>query len=134
MTKQSSLGGVDLSKFNFKWQPWASLQAFSSAFFIFIGAVISIWYPSKIFMIIAFFTSTLVLLMEYPILTIPFLSTNYYARGAMLLVFAAAGMLQAPTHTGALCMLCAGLTYIRAAVNGENGEAKDEKGGKGGRR
>lgn len=114
---------MDLSKFNFKWEPWARLQAGTSAFFVFVGALISIIYPNKVLMAISFATSTLVMLMEYPVLKIPLLSTNYYIKGTMLLSFAASGMLQAATHTGSLCMVCAGLTYLRAGLNGENGNS-----------
>jgi hypothetical protein len=65
--------------------------------------------------------------MEYPVYKIPFLGTNYYIKSIMLMGFAALGMLQAPTHTGALCLACASITYFKAAINGENGNTPPTK-------
>ena len=118
-------------KFKFKWEPWARIQGLSAGVFVFMGALISIFYPMRIFMAISFLTSTIVILLDYPILkTVPLIGTNYWVRGTLYILFAAFGMLQAPTHTGSLCLFCSGLTYLYAAYNGENGLPKEEKKGK----
>ena len=115
-------------KFKFKWEPWARIQGFSAGVFVFMGALISIFYPIRLYMIISFSVSVVVMLLDYPILNrIPGFGTNYWFRGILYIVFAASGMLQAPTHTGSLCLFCSGVTYLYAALNGENGVPKEEK-------
>ncbi|KAJ3077734.1 hypothetical protein HK102_005005 [Quaeritorhiza haematococci] len=74
--------------------------------------------------------------LEYPIF--PFnklgpISTNFYLRGIMYLLFVIPTMIQAPTMTGGMCLLCAAATYLRAAVNGEEYKPPAKKGA-GGRR
>lgn len=120
------------AKFKVNWQPWARLQSGTAAAFIFTGAVIAIFYSNKILMALSFFFSTLILALEYPLVIVPLLSTNFYVRGIFYLLVAAQGMILAPTHTGSLCLICAGITYIIAASNGENGipKANDKKGRK----
>ena len=51
-----------------------------------------------------------------------FLSKNYYLRSFLCFATIVPSMLQAPTTTGGLCMFFAGLTYLKAAWNGENGD------------
>ncbi|KAJ3306944.1 hypothetical protein HDV03_003269 [Kappamyces sp. JEL0829] len=117
-------------KFKFLWQPWARIQGFSAGVFILMGAIISIFFPQRLYMLISFGVSSLVILMDYPLVTIPFIGTNYWVKGFLYLVFAASGMLQAPTHTGSMCLACSGFTYLVAAYHGENGNPKEEKGRK----
>ncbi|KAJ3300384.1 hypothetical protein HK104_001347 [Borealophlyctis nickersoniae] len=110
------------NKSRFDWQPWARLQALGAAFFILTGGVIGIFYPDKIFGIINTGVGAAILLMEYPVTPLDrlgFVSRNLWIRVFLYLAAAAGTTFQAPATTGGFCMVCAALTYARAAINGE---------------
>ncbi|KAI8928836.1 hypothetical protein BC831DRAFT_446753 [Entophlyctis helioformis] len=125
-------------KFAFYYAGWANLQAKYSAYFYIAGALISLWYPNKLLAIANLVIGAFILALEWPLpqlKAMPFLGDNYYFRTLLYLGFVVPGMVQAATHTSALCLACAALTYLRAAVNGEPDPpkpAKDAAGGGGG--
>ncbi|KAL2915524.1 hypothetical protein HK105_204926 [Polyrhizophydium stewartii] len=109
-------------RFAFKWQPWANLQAFYAGVFILMGAIISYWYPSMMFAGINTATALIILAFETPFPgfnRLGFVSTNLYLRALLYLAFIVPGLPQAPTHTGVLCLFCAAVTYLWAAIRGE---------------
>jgi hypothetical protein len=103
-----------LDKWKFKWQPWARIQSIGAATFILMGGLISLFYPNLMIAIGNIVTSIGTIVVDYYNMPV-----NYYIRGILLLVFSGLAMLQAPTHTGGLCMFCAACTYIKAGLNGE---------------
>jgi hypothetical protein len=113
-----------MNKFKFNWQPWARLQSLTAATFILIGSLIEFLYPNKILMAVHLVTALLIIALEYPFINL----TNYYAKALLYILVAGGAMLQAPTHTGGLCLVCAAVTYGRAAYNGENGNPPPPKG------
>ncbi|KAH6559894.1 hypothetical protein BASA50_011333 [Batrachochytrium salamandrivorans] len=113
-------------KFTFLWKPWASLQAYYAAIFVMMGAVVSIWYPSQLIAGGNLLTSLIIIALEHPFPymdKLGFVSNNYYLRALLYAAFVAPGLLQAATHTGSLCLVCAVLTYAWAAICGETGAA-----------
>ncbi|KAJ3227467.1 hypothetical protein HK099_001923 [Clydaea vesicula] len=113
----------------FLWGGWASNQSCSSNFFILTGGLISLWYPNtlmpslpvNISAIINIIIPIIFLLLEYQKIKLGVLSTNYYIRSFLLSLGIAPALLNAPTMTGAMCQFFAVLTYLRAAINGEDG-------------
>ena len=121
--------------FKFLYEPWARLQAQTAALMVLMGALIIVFFPLQrrdpfigqptvIYLGISLVTSTLTIVQEYFQFN---LIKNYIVRGIVYLVFAASGMLVAPTHSGSLCLFFAGFTYLKAGLNGESGHAVKEK-------
>ncbi|RKO85547.1 hypothetical protein BDK51DRAFT_11724, partial [Blyttiomyces helicus] len=106
----------------FDWEPWANQQAYCAGFFILTGGIIGCFYPNQIFGFVNIGLGLLIMGFEKPIP--PFtllgpLSSNFYFRSFFYFVAIAATMFQACTMTGGLCLFCAAVTYLRAAINGE---------------
>lgn len=111
-------------KHKFAWAPWAHLQALYAALFILFGGIVGFFYPTnqRLFAIIACGVSLVILGIEFfEAVRIPILTTNYFVWGLLLCGACGASMFFAPCNTGGLCMGCAGLTYLRAGIAGENG-------------
>lgn len=112
---------------NFKssFRPWARIQATSASLLILIGALVLLlaYKTYTIYSFIMLASSLTTIIIEYPRkrFHIPILSSNCYVKTIMYLVISGIGLINAPTHTGSLCLACAALTYLAAAINGENG-------------
>ncbi|KAI8906306.1 hypothetical protein EDD86DRAFT_228520 [Gorgonomyces haynaldii] len=106
-------------KFKFTWAEWGRLQVVWSALFILTGGIISLWYPNRLLAVAMCGAGALMLALEYPVPFLKNVPKLYYLRALLYLGIAGASMLQAPTHTGGLCLLFGALTYLRAGVNGE---------------
>ncbi|KAJ3308354.1 hypothetical protein HDV04_003916 [Boothiomyces sp. JEL0838] len=116
------------NQFKFNWQPWARIQGIGAASFIFMAAVIQIFYPDLYIALINFAISILIVALEYPPLgNVPFLGTNYFFRFLLYTAMSVFGMISAPSTTGAMCLFCSALTYLRAGINGESGGQKPSK-------
>jgi hypothetical protein len=114
---------MTLEKWKFKWSPWARIQSIGASIFILMGGIISLFYPKLYIALGTIATSIATIGVDYFEV-----SVNYYIRGVVLLGCSALAMLQAPTHTGGLCLFCAACTYIKAGLNGESpGSPKDDK-------
>ncbi|EGF83609.1 hypothetical protein BATDEDRAFT_34290 [Batrachochytrium dendrobatidis JAM81] len=120
-------------KFAFQWRPWANLQAYYAAVFILIGSVISAWFPNRFVAGANLFISLLIIGLEHPFPymdKLGFVSNNLYLRALLYAACVVPGLIQAPTHTGVLCLSCAALTYLWAAVCGESGAPAGKGSGK----
>jgi hypothetical protein len=108
-----------MSDFKFDWQPWARLQLIGAAQFIFVGALITYFYPQKYYQLalINGGASLFMLVTEY--IKVPLITTNYFFRGLLCMASAGAALLLAPCHPGGFCMIFACLTFWKAAANGE---------------
>ncbi|TPX37284.1 hypothetical protein SeMB42_g06961 [Synchytrium endobioticum] len=103
----------------FQWATWARLQALSAAFFVFTGGIVSVFYPNMYLALANIAIPVAIMLHERPVSSTVNIS-NYYVRAVVYLLCCAPTMVQAPTITGGLCLLCAAATYLRAAINGES--------------
>ncbi|KAJ3328325.1 hypothetical protein HDU76_010147, partial [Blyttiomyces sp. JEL0837] len=103
---------------------------------VFTGGIISLYYPSLMFAIINIATGLFIMALEYPVPPLNMLgpiSTNFYIRSFLYFAMVGPTIFQAATQTGGMCLFCAALTYLRAAINGETwSDPKKKKGGKGG--
>ncbi|KAJ3023819.1 UNVERIFIED_CONTAM: hypothetical protein HDU68_008444 [Siphonaria sp. JEL0065] len=114
----------------YTWAGWANQQSYVAGFFILCGGIITVIFYPKLpgnFLALPVGIATIVLgalimAIEHPIPYIHNLGiayTNYYPRIALYALVLVVSMLQCPSQTGGLCLLCAIITYLRAALCGE---------------
>ncbi|KAJ3043749.1 hypothetical protein HDV00_004155 [Rhizophlyctis rosea] len=112
------------SKFKFQWQPWARIQALGAGLFILTAGVIGLFFafPIRYWGLGNIGLGLLILAFEYPIPPLNKLgplSKSLWFRTVFHLAACAETTFFAPATTGGLCLLCAALTYLKAAFNGE---------------
>ena len=118
------------NKFPIEWQPWARTQSLGCAGILFLGGLISLFYPKKYFAIANIFIAFIMMLLEYPapfIKNLGPIANNYYLRALLYSAALVPAMIQAPTQTPGLCLCFAILTYFRAAINQEPQQCKKAK-------
>lgn len=96
------------------FKQWAQIQFPAAIILTFIGSLISFAYPNRILAILN--TS---LSFSLFILTFFKVSENCLFRLFLCIAASVPAMLSAPTAIGALCMICCGLTYLKACWNKE---------------
>ncbi|KAI9329175.1 hypothetical protein BDR26DRAFT_872818, partial [Obelidium mucronatum] len=129
----------------YTWAGWANQQSYVAGFcefFILCGGIITtIWYPKLPGNVMALpvgiatiVLGALIMGIEYPMPYIHNLGiayTSYYFRIGLYALILGVSMLQCPSQTGGLCLLCAIITYLRAALSGETcAVPKAKKGGR----
>ena len=106
-----------------KFSTWARMQAIGAEILLLAGSIILFFYPFSRLQFLAKFiqlgTSLLILGLEYFDRKLVLIYQYKFGKGLVLVAQGGFGMLLAPTHPGGLCCICAGLTYLMAALNGE---------------
>ncbi|KAJ3105263.1 hypothetical protein HDU97_008286 [Phlyctochytrium planicorne] len=119
------------TKHKFEWASWARMQSYSGV--ILTGGLIALYYPTLWIAYSNIIGGILIMLIEHFNNVNLFVLDNYWVRGFLYLAFCGTTQFEAATVTSGLCMICAALTYLRAAINGESmhktrEEAKGKKG------
>lgn len=107
----------------FLWAPFARNQALGSHLLIFLGGIVSMWYPSPLIAGVNVGLAVVLIALELqlpPLKYLGFVYRNLYVRTFLHAGAIVPAFIQAPTFTGALCLVLATLTYLRAAINKEN--------------